>query len=379
MLEKFAQDLKAIRESRNITLVEISNDTRIHISSFEKIERGDFSFMPEPYIRAFLKAYIKYLGLNEGEMLYNFGLAKSGKYHSILPETKTIPLDASEKEKETSGSKQEDNTANEDTQHVSESTGPFYDTPKQKPGKKTLRDDTETMNSLFEIKEKQPLKKNAGTQENVFTQKTENKASVIFKKINTTLPNEKFEQQEYGIKNEKQSFSLSPVFFRRAGFILIGLVLLFAVYLLINTFLFGPSKNKPEIIRPQSFDSIEKQHQKMVTGKRTEKEIADSLNKAAILLDSLNRTQNDSLYLEIKTFDIGKFDIYVDTLNFKAKETVRFEKNDIFHVKAKNSFWITSYNTSNIQFYLNGKRLYIKENKVKDLQITKQGLIKSKD
>ena len=85
MLKNYAQDLKHFRESKGVTLNEIYFQTKIHTSNFEKIESGDFGFQPQTYIRAFLRQYARVIGLDENEVLRNYDLAKSGKYH---PQTK---------------------------------------------------------------------------------------------------------------------------------------------------------------------------------------------------------------------------------------------------------------------------------------------------
>jgi len=86
MLKNFAQDLKNYRESKGISLNDIYFQTKIHHSNFEKIENGDFNFQPQTYIRAFLKQYAKCIGLDDAEVLHNYDLAKTGKYH---PKQKT--------------------------------------------------------------------------------------------------------------------------------------------------------------------------------------------------------------------------------------------------------------------------------------------------
>ncbi len=85
MLKRFAHDLKSIREEKKISLIEIANETKLHISIFEKMEKGDFTFQPQTYIRAFLRQYVKYLELDENEVIHDYNLAKSGNYH---PKTK---------------------------------------------------------------------------------------------------------------------------------------------------------------------------------------------------------------------------------------------------------------------------------------------------
>ena len=80
MLKAFAGDLKAVREENNISLRNISQQTRLSLSLLENLENGDFTFQPQAYIRAFLKQYINGLGLDVDETLFEYDLAKSGKY-----------------------------------------------------------------------------------------------------------------------------------------------------------------------------------------------------------------------------------------------------------------------------------------------------------
>ncbi|MBK8984141.1 MAG: helix-turn-helix domain-containing protein [Ignavibacteria bacterium] len=86
MLKIFAQDLKAIREKKNITLKSISQQTRLNMTTLENLESGDYNFQPQAYIRAFLKQYIACLDLDVDETLFEYDLARSGKYKSSRSE-----------------------------------------------------------------------------------------------------------------------------------------------------------------------------------------------------------------------------------------------------------------------------------------------------
>ena len=63
MLKSFAEDLKSVREEKNISLKDISARTRLNVSILENLENGEFSFQPQTYIRAFLKQYIISIGM----------------------------------------------------------------------------------------------------------------------------------------------------------------------------------------------------------------------------------------------------------------------------------------------------------------------------
>ena len=82
MLKSFAEDLKSVREEKNISLKDISARTRLNVSILENLENGEFSFQPQTYIRAFLKQYIISIGLDPEEILFDYDLARSGKYKS---------------------------------------------------------------------------------------------------------------------------------------------------------------------------------------------------------------------------------------------------------------------------------------------------------
>ncbi len=102
ILEKFSEELKSFREQKKIKLEQISNKTRIDIKYLEAIESGNFSIMPDVYIRAFLKEYAEYIGLNPNETLEKYKLAQSGKlYSEHLNETKEEEKVVEEEENKT--------------------------------------------------------------------------------------------------------------------------------------------------------------------------------------------------------------------------------------------------------------------------------------
>lgn len=80
MLKEFGQDLKAIRESKNITIAEISAQTRINPKFINYIESGVFDFQPDTYMRAFLREYARCINVNESILLNDYEKAKSGFY-----------------------------------------------------------------------------------------------------------------------------------------------------------------------------------------------------------------------------------------------------------------------------------------------------------
>lgn len=72
-MREFGEFLKSERELRGLTLLEISLETKIRIEYLEDIEQGEFKRLPgEFYTRAYLRAYSKFLGLDESLVLDKF-------------------------------------------------------------------------------------------------------------------------------------------------------------------------------------------------------------------------------------------------------------------------------------------------------------------
>jgi transcriptional regulator with XRE-family HTH domain len=79
MLDKFSEELREARTKSGVTLQQMSAKTRIDIKFLEALDRGDFTFMPDPYVKAFLKEYAKMVGLDETKIVSKFEAAKKGK------------------------------------------------------------------------------------------------------------------------------------------------------------------------------------------------------------------------------------------------------------------------------------------------------------
>ncbi len=84
-LNKFAEELKTAREDCNLSLQMLNQKTRIDIKFLQAIEDGDFHIIDQVYIRAFIKAYAKNVGLDEDTTLKKYSLSKEGKYVDESP------------------------------------------------------------------------------------------------------------------------------------------------------------------------------------------------------------------------------------------------------------------------------------------------------
>ena len=99
----FFNDLKAKRESQNLSLEEISDFTKIDIKFLIAIEDGDFGCLPDVYMRLFLRSYCKYISadveqaLNDYEF-YTIGSKTESKTFSIPVESNDIDNNIDQKE-----------------------------------------------------------------------------------------------------------------------------------------------------------------------------------------------------------------------------------------------------------------------------------------
>ena len=102
----FHKTLKDTRIQRGIELEEIQTRTKINIKFLRAIENGEFDFLPEPYIRLFLKAYSTEIGLDPEKMLVQFEQFSAGKTSKVKGEKRdkkpekrqTVPEPKSEKQ-----------------------------------------------------------------------------------------------------------------------------------------------------------------------------------------------------------------------------------------------------------------------------------------
>jgi len=100
MLNKFAHELKEAREKADITIQNLSARSRLDIKFLQSIERGDFSFLPELYVKAFIKDYAKFIGLDVNETIKKYEAAKKGiDYNKIKDEDETEVVQTDKKEK----------------------------------------------------------------------------------------------------------------------------------------------------------------------------------------------------------------------------------------------------------------------------------------
>ena len=78
-LRKFAEELKFIRESKEVSLQQIAGKTKIDIKFLNAIENANFDILPELYVKAFIKEYAQQIDLNPNETIRKFESARTGR------------------------------------------------------------------------------------------------------------------------------------------------------------------------------------------------------------------------------------------------------------------------------------------------------------
>ncbi|MDP2039024.1 MAG: helix-turn-helix domain-containing protein [Ignavibacteria bacterium] len=87
-LQKFAEELRTAREAKGISILQISNRTKIDPKFLSAIENADFEILPDIYVRAFIKELAQTIDLNPTETIQKYELAKTGQPEKTTLATK---------------------------------------------------------------------------------------------------------------------------------------------------------------------------------------------------------------------------------------------------------------------------------------------------
>ncbi len=71
-MENIGSQLKERREKLSKSLTELHEQTRINVEHLEFLESDNFTFLPETYVKSYLKNYAKALELDEDEILNSY-------------------------------------------------------------------------------------------------------------------------------------------------------------------------------------------------------------------------------------------------------------------------------------------------------------------
>lgn len=94
-METFGEYLRAHREKKGIRLEEIASITKIHLHNLELLEANQWTELPpDPFLRGFISAYAKYVGLEPKEVLGRF-YAEIGRTPADVQATPLVPADGS--------------------------------------------------------------------------------------------------------------------------------------------------------------------------------------------------------------------------------------------------------------------------------------------
>lgn len=303
LFRKFAEELKATREKKEVTLQQISNKTRINIKFLEAIEEGNFSVIDEIYIRAFLREYAQQINLDENEILKRYDQCKAGRIDE--PEKS----DSVEVKKEDEPKKEELETP-QSRKMVLEEQKPK---PKSKPPKQK--------------KEKSKIKE----KKEVFSEESHKK--VI--DVNSSEKDSNLPSLLNGIsKNLNSIKGNTPVL---SG-IAVGLLIIFVIVYF--TFI---RESKPEIINERPYEEVVQQ--------QAQKSEVEAHKK------TVHETTLDSLTLTIAASDTSWIRVVLD--DAKAEEFILLPGLSK-QLKAGIDFNLLIGNSGGIELYLNEKSLDFK-------------------
>jgi cytoskeletal protein RodZ len=71
-MRPFHEELKELRIEKGISLEDIFRITKIRVSLLEKLEEGDFSIAPGPFLHAFLREYAEVIGIDPNRVIARF-------------------------------------------------------------------------------------------------------------------------------------------------------------------------------------------------------------------------------------------------------------------------------------------------------------------
>jgi len=90
-MDSIGKYLKRCRESQSLSVGEVSRATRIPVAALHRIESDQFDDLPgEVFVRGFLKAYAKAVGLETDDVLARYTSSRRVAWVTPLPFNTTI-------------------------------------------------------------------------------------------------------------------------------------------------------------------------------------------------------------------------------------------------------------------------------------------------
>ena len=86
-MDSIFAELKKARESKHLTLSDISDSTLINLDFLQAIEQGNTAILPQTYVRAFIREYASVVGLDPNEMMQRYDEATKVEPKEAKPTT----------------------------------------------------------------------------------------------------------------------------------------------------------------------------------------------------------------------------------------------------------------------------------------------------
>jgi transcriptional regulator with XRE-family HTH domain len=375
MLDKFSSDLRKLRESKNLSIADVTSQTKLHIAFIENLEKGNFEFQPQPYIRAFLKQYAKAIGYDQEKILYDYDLAKKGNYVSQFNEEVNFEEDVSSEEE--IKPKQEIKTVPEsDIEKPVEEKKPLYEINKPDEEEKKKAEDEKKIveedeslkykRASFQKKESNRFRREHFVESEIKPSKRpeENLKDKISAAISPPVKPDK--------KRAGSNFSITSPIVKNILLVLFVIILLVGLYSIVNILL-TESSNGTQDVRKQSFDDIVKEQEQRFLGKRSEEEIQDSIKRAEEER-LLAQEQLDSITLKVISIAPGTMTVAVDSSGLRKPVKVSYGNNEIGIFKAKHFFVFSNDNTASVKVTLNDTPIEFPTKKIDKVRITRDGV-----
>ncbi len=298
MLDKLAEELKEARKKTGLSLLQISAKSKIDLKFLEAMEKGNFSFLPEIYVKAFIKDFSNIIDLDPVLMLKKYDAYKMGRNYEEIKPAEPVKPSLTEIKPEHPAAVKPDET------HTPQ-------IPKIPPEKKPVEDSVKKKSFKSRKKEKAPAPSQYSPGPTF---------DAVAKK---TFPSE--------LEEEKRKKNLI-IGVAAAG----GAVLLLLIYFLFFT------KTSEIVVTEKPIEEVIKEKERFSDPNRAKTE-QPALIPAA-----------DSLSLLIKANDTSWVKIILD--DFDEEEFILFPQSQKI-IKAKDNYKITFGNYTRIELFLNNKPL----------------------
>jgi transcriptional regulator with XRE-family HTH domain len=295
MLDKLAEELKEARKKTGLSLLQISAKSKIDLKFLEAMEKGNFSFLPEIYVKAFIKDFANIINLDPEVMLKKYDAYKMGRNYGEVKQPEPVPPP------------------------VSEVKSPESPVTESVPAKELSRE----KNSAGDHGKKKVFQ----------TRKKEKAAGPAHYSPGPTFDAVAKKTAPSDLNDEKKKKNL-----------ILGLAAAGAVVLILLMYFLFFSKETEIVVKERPIEEVIKQNKERFS----EPEIPKTEQQPSVL------PAEDSLSLLIKANDTSWVKIILDDSD--EEEFILFPQSQKI-IKTKNNYKITFGNYSRIELFLNNKPL----------------------